>query len=346
METLWFCLVAFLIAGYVILDGFDIGAGILHLFVARTNEQRRQVLESIGPFWDGNEVWLVAAGGTIYLAFPVLYAASFSGFYLPLIIVLWLLMLRGLAIELRNHVSSPVWAPFWDVVFAGSSVLLAVFYGVTLGNVIRGVPLNAEGEFFLPLWTTFRVSGDVGILDWYTILAGVLAVAALAMHGALWVAYKTSGPVEARARTAALASSSAVILLTGLVTFFTFRVQALVLFSFSSRPWIYLFALLPLAALAGVWLSMRKVGAALAPFLWSCLYLAAMLSSAAAGIYPYVLPAVSGPARSLTIFNASAGKPGLATGLVWWIPGMALACAYVWFLYRRFAGKVSVRAET
>src|SRR6476646_8860166 len=187
MPTLWFVLVALMLAVYVVLDGFDIGAGIVYLLVGRTRSERRAVLRSIGPVWDGNEVWLLAAGGTLYFAFPALYASSFSGFYLPLMIVLWLLILRGISIEFRNHMESPVWQPFWDVVFAGSSALLAIFFGAALGNVVRGVPLDAAGEFFLPLWTNFTPGPNAGILDWYTILIGVLALAALSVHGGLWV---------------------------------------------------------------------------------------------------------------------------------------------------------------
>src|SRR5512143_1224910 len=156
MQTFWFCAVALMIAAYVILDGFDLGAGIIHLFVARTEEERRRVLESIGPVWDGNEVWLLAGGGTLYFAFPGLYAASFSGFYLPLMMVLWLLILRGIAIAFRNHLANAIWRPVFDATFMGASALLAIFFGAALGNVVRGVPLDASGSFFLPLWTDFR----------------------------------------------------------------------------------------------------------------------------------------------------------------------------------------------
>src|ERR1022692_2373121 len=135
METTWFSFVAVMIAIYVVLDGFDLGAGIVHLFVARTDAERRAVLASIGPVWDGNEVWLLAAGGTLYFAFPGLYASSFSGFYLALMIVLWLLILRGISIEFRSHVNSELWHSFWDVIFGGASLLLAIFYGAALGNV-------------------------------------------------------------------------------------------------------------------------------------------------------------------------------------------------------------------
>ena len=142
--------------------------------------------------WDGNEVWLLAAGGTLYFAFPALYASSFSGFYLPLMIVLWLLILRGTAIEFRNHIQSLVWQPLWDAVFAGSSALLAVFFGAALGNVVRGVPLDASGEFFLPLWTDFTAGKETGILDWYTLLIAVAALLTLALHG--WSGARTAWP--------------------------------------------------------------------------------------------------------------------------------------------------------
>jgi cytochrome bd ubiquinol oxidase subunit II len=155
METLWFSLVAVMIAIYVVLDGFDLGAGALHLLLAKTDAERRAVLASIGPVWGGNEVWLIAAGGTLYFAFPGLYASSFSGFYLPLMMVLGLLILRGISVEFRNHIENRVWAPLWGAIFCGATLLLAIFFGTALGNLMRGVPLDASGSFFLPLWTDF-----------------------------------------------------------------------------------------------------------------------------------------------------------------------------------------------
>src|SRR6266705_3567223 len=160
MGTIWFWLVAIMIAIYVLLDGFDLGAGAIHLFVAKTDEERRQVLASIGPVWDGNEVWLIAAGGTLYFAFPRLYASGFSGFYLPLTIVLWLLILRGIGIEFRMHLGSAVWRGLFDGFFALSSFLLAVMFGVALANVLRGVPLQGDAYFFEPLWTNWRVGPE------------------------------------------------------------------------------------------------------------------------------------------------------------------------------------------
>jgi len=186
MPTLWFVLVALMLAVYVVLDGFDIGAGIVYLLVGRTGRERRIVLRSIGPVWDGNEVWLLAAGGTLYFAFPLLYASSFSGFYLPLMMVLWLLMLRAIGIEFRTHLDDPVWQSFLDVTFSAASVLLAIFFGAALGNVVRGVPLGSDGYFFEPLFTNWRVGPAPGILDWYTVLTGVVALATLTMHGSTW----------------------------------------------------------------------------------------------------------------------------------------------------------------
>jgi cytochrome d ubiquinol oxidase subunit II len=252
MQTIWFMLVAVMIAVYVVLDGFDLGAGIVHLLVARTDRERRQVLRSIGPVWDGNEVWLLAGGGTLYFAFPALYASSFSGFYLPLMMVLWLLILRGISIEFRNHIDSLVWKPFWDVVFGGASALLAIFFGAALGNVVRGVPLDDANEFFLPLWTNFGIGREVGILDWYTVLVAVAAFATLLVHGALWVALKTDGELERRARKAAQAGWWALLPLTAAITWCSFAIQPRLGASFGARPWGYVFPLLAVAGLIGM----------------------------------------------------------------------------------------------
>src|SRR5258705_13474968 len=241
MEAIWFCLVALMLTGYVVLDGYDIGAGIIHLLVARSDLERRQILQSIGPFWDGNEVWLIAGGGTLFFAFPAAYASGFSGFYLPLMIVLWLLILRGIAVEFRGHIASPVWTPFWDVVFAGASALLALFFGAALGNVMRGVPFDANDSFFLPLWTNFRIGPDPGILDWFTITLGLASVAALTMHGALWIAMKTRGEVLPRARWVASLAWTIVVLLT--VALLIIVPLALPHFGrrYAARPWGFIF---------------------------------------------------------------------------------------------------------
>jgi len=341
METIWFCLVAVMIAVYVVLDGFDLGAGIVHLLVARTDRERRAVLGSIGPVWDGNEVWLLAGGGTLYFAFPALYASSFSGFYLPLMIVLWLLILRGISIEFRNHMESLVWQQLWDAVFAGASALLAIFFGAALGNVVRGVPLDRSGEFFLPLWTNFTAGQDAGILDWYTILIAVAALLTLTMHGSLWVVLKTEGAVEGRARRFAKGVWWAVVAWVVLITLASFHIQPHLKASYAAHPWGYVFPLSAILGLVGIRvLDGRRAG--LEAFLASCLFILGMLTSAAFGIYPNVLPSSGDPSLSLTILNAAAPPYGLQIGLAWFIPGMLLTASYFIYTYRNFSGKVKV----
>jgi len=351
METLWFCLVAVMVAMYVLLDGFDLGAGIIHLGVARSDSERRQVLASIGPVWDGNEVWLLAAGGVLYFAFPLLYASGFSGFYLPLMIVLWLLILRGISIEFRNHIESPVWTPLWDTVFSISSALLAVFYGAALGNVVRGVPLDANGYFFEPLWTNFRVGSENGILDWYTIIVGVAAYLALTQHGALWVAARTNGNVRIRARKVARWAWLGTSVFTAAITWATFSVQPHVWQSFQERPWGWILPLLAVAGLAATGWFLIRAGdepqdkADWSAFLSSCAYLLGMLTSVVFSVYPYVLPASTKPEYSLTIYNAAAAHYGLRVGFVWWVIGMALATSYFVFLYRQFRERIQSRSD-
>jgi cytochrome bd ubiquinol oxidase subunit II len=342
MGTIWFWLVALMIAVYVLLDGFDLGAGAIHLLVAKSDDERRQVLASIGPVWDGNEVWLIAAGGTLLFAFPQLYASAFSGFYLPLMIVLWLLILRGISIEFRNHVHSLVWDPLWDFLFFASSALLAVFYGAALGNVVRGVPLDASGYFFEPLWTNFRLGAEAGILDWYTILVGILALAALVMHGSLWIKMKTSGALNERAGRIAGSAFLAVVALTVVVTLVTFRVQPQLHRNFTQWPAGYVFPILAIVGAIGVKAFMAKRAERNA-FLSSCAYLTGMLTSVAFGLYPMVLPARH-TAYSLTVDSAKAGAYGLKVGLIWWVIGMILATGYSVVVYRLFAGKVKLGA--
>lgn len=340
MGIIWLCLVAIMITVYVLLDGFDLGAGAIHMFVAKTDEERRLVLASIGPVWDGNEVWLLATGGTLYFAFPALYASAFSGFYLPLMVVLWLLILRGISIEFRNHVHSKVWEPLWDFVFCASSVLLAVFFGTALANVVRGVPLDATGYFFEPLWTNFQLGDEVGILDWYTILVGVLALAVLVTHGALWVRMKTSGPVSERAAALARKMWFGVLVLTVIVTAMTFRVQPQVKENLTAMPLGFILPLLAVAGLARVRFELDSRDERKA-FFASCLYITGMLTSVVFGVFPMVLPARH-PIYSLTVQGAKASEYGLKVGLIWWVVGMLLAIGYFTFVYRSFAGKVSV----
>jgi len=255
--------------------------------------------------------------------------------------VLWLLMLRAIGIEFRTHVQEPVWQGFFDTIFGVSSILLAIFFGAALGNVVRGVPLNSDGYFFEPLWTNFRVGPQPGILDWYTVMAGVVALVALASHGALYIAAKTEAGLNQRARQMAACAWWALLVLTPVSLVATVYVRPHMLANYKAQPLGYLIPLdvcgsLVLMAFFRARTQDRKA------FASSCAYIAGMLAGAAFGIYPYVLPATTDPSYSLTIYNTAAGQHGLRVGLVWWILGMALVLGYFRYLYGQFRGKVTL----
>ena len=232
-----------------------------------------------------------------------------------------------------------MWHPFWDVVFCGSSALLAIFFGAALGNVVRGVPLGVSQPFFLPLWTNGSPFGDPGILDWYTVAVGVAALAALVNHGALWLIYKNVGPVRDRARRVIKFSWPALLILTIVITLLSFSVQPHLAQAFAERPWGYVFPLLALAGLLGMRIFANTPGELL-PFLLSGIYLVGMLTSAVFGVFPYVLPSNSSAFTGLTIHNAATSEYGMQVAIYWFVPGMLIALAYFWHLYRTFGGKV------
>lgn len=340
MASLWFCIVAVMVAAYVVLDGFDLGAGAIYLIAAKTDEERRRVLRAIGPVWDGNEVWLLAAGGTLYFAFPQLYASSFSGFYLPLTIVLWLLILRAIGIEFRAHIVNSVWQDFFDVIFSLSSILLAVFFGAALGNVIRGVPLDASGYFFEPLWTTFKLGPQTGILDWYTVLTGVVALVTLTAHGSYYIALKTDSDLGRRAQGLALLCWPAQFFLTFSTLVATYFIRPEIMANYSEHKVGFLVPIIVVASLA-VMLWANPKGKEKIAFLASSTYIVTMLVGAAFALYPVVLPARNHQ-YDLTIYNSAAAHYGLSVGLVWWTLGAVLAVGYFVFVYRMFRGKVQV----
>jgi cytochrome d ubiquinol oxidase subunit II len=344
MDTLWFLLVAVMLVAYVVLDGFDLGVGAIYLWVARGDAERSIARRAIGPVWDANEVWLLAAGGTLYFAFPLLYASSFSGFYLPLMIVLWLLIGRALGLELRGHVPDAFLAESCDAVFAASSVLLAVFYGAALGNVVRGVPLEADGYFFLPLWTNFRPGPAPGVLDWYTVLSGLVALAALATHGAHYLALRADGDVNARARRVARLGRRALAALTPASLVATLAVRPGVLDNFRAHPVGLALPLAVAASLAAMELAGRR-GHERAAFAASTAYLIAMLGGAAFALYPVLLPSSGDPSRALTIATAATGPHAMRVALAWWTVAFLLVAGTFTYLYRSFRGKVAADGD-
>jgi cytochrome bd ubiquinol oxidase subunit II len=333
MPELWFWLVAITLAGYVILDGFDLGVGILHLFIAKTDDERHAVLKSIGPVWDGNEVWLLAAGGSLFSAFPALYASAISGFYLPIALVMWLLVFRALGIEMRHQLSHPLWNQAWDVAFSVSSALLAIAFGAALGAIVRGVTFLDGKRFFAPLWTTFLPTEPAGILDVYTVSVAITAAVVLAWHGSLWIAHRVEGPPRTRAvaLTKPLSIASAALCLG--VTALTFLIRPSLANALAERPWGYAFPLVAaLAFLSAMILTKREHY--VRAFIASSVFVGAMVCNAANSVYPFVLISTDG-VSGMAIREVASHPETLSTALFWWIPGMTLAVFYAIWIYRR-----------
>lgn len=309
MNAAAFVLLAFVFTAYVLLDGYDLGIGILHLFIARSDEERAASLETIGPFWSGNEVALIAAGGMMFALFPKAYAASFSGFYLPFMIVLWLLMGRGIAIELRGHFPSDLWRGFWDVVFSICSILLALTFGIALGNVLRGVPLNAQGYFS----GTFAL-----LLNGYAVLVGFLAVASLALHGAAFAAWRSQALAE-RAQRARRFLWVIVVVLFVVTTWATLRVHPAPL-----GPVLWIAPCVAALGLIGVrWLSDLTWR-----FAASSVFLCAVMTAAAATLFPFLLPSYPAGSGGLDIYNSAPAAYALRTGIIVFSVGLAAVAVY------------------
>ena len=324
MQTAWFWFLAAMVTIYVILDGFDVGAGALNPLIARDEEERGQVPEAIGPVWNGNEVWLIAAGGVLFMAFPKAYASAFSGLYFGLIIVLWLLLGRGLALELRHQIDHPLWRTACDTVFSLSSAALALVFGVALGNVVRGVPLGADGYFSLSLFH---------ILNWYALLVGVFGLVVLAAHGARFVVLRGAGAVATRAaRWARRLWWLEAALFVGMI-WPTYSVRDEMLTNLTDEPWRLVFPILAVGALVATLVYQRRAlwGRAFAA---SSLFIAGLMTTAAAGLYPNILPSRDGRPFGLTIELAAAGHHSLTTALVWWPLGIVLALVYFTYAYR------------
>lgn len=333
-----------MVSGWAVLDGFDFGAGMLHRFVARTDTERRTVLSSIGPVWDGNEVWLLAAGGTLFLAFPSVVAAGFSGLYLPIIVMVWALMMRGLSIELRSHVGNPLWRDFFDMLFTVSSFGVPVCAGMALGNVVRGVPIDETGWFTLELFTNLSLSPPYGVIDLYTLACGALVASTLAAHGAHWLVWKTEGPVQERARTVQRPLWVATVVLWLVCTWGTAAVNASVFAALRTRPLAW--ALFPVVAAgaACVFLGQARRSERLA-FAGSSAFIVGLLALTAACVYPVMLRSTLQESFSLTALNALSPGAGPGSGTVWFLPALLLAVGYFLFILRLHPGKAKAGPE-
>jgi cytochrome d ubiquinol oxidase subunit II len=275
----------------------------------------------------------------LFMAFPRTYSAAFSGFYMALMIVLWLLILRGIAVEARSHQENPLWREFWDTVFALSSALLAVVLGTSLGNVVRGVPVDETGFFAIPLFTDFRPGAHPGVFDWYTLLVGVFTLCLLGGHGALYLVWKTVGPVQARSQAWARKAWLWLLPLWAAVTLATALLQPTTFTNLIARPWSLSFVLLMVGGLWGVF-HFSSRGRELAAFLSSSAFILGLMAATLAGNYPFWLRSTLDPANSLTAVNTASRSYALQVGLVWWTVGITLAGGYFAFVFRSFRGKV------
>jgi len=343
MVEVWFGLLCFTLIVFVVLDGWDIGAGMLHWVAARTSAERREIVAAIGPLWSWHEVWLVAFGGTFLLAFPRVMATAFAGFYLALWLVLWSFILRGISLEVGGHINDRLWRSWWDFVFAVSSVMLAVLFGAALGNVIRGVPLDASGRFSIPLFTDFGVRGRVGILDWYTASIAVFTTVLLAAHGATYLRLKAESQLQERSARLARWLWMAVLSLLPVVSLETWIVRPGLYAAMMGRPAGWLAGAMLLAGAWALVTGLRGTAERRA-FAGSCAVIASLLAGAAVGVFPVMLWSTIAPEHSLTAYDGASPANGLALALVWWPVALALALTYFTVVMRQYPGKVQTLA--
>ena len=346
MIATWYALVSLMLIVYVILDGRNFGAGMLHWVVARTPEERRQVVAAIGPLWTWHEVWLVGFGGTLVAVFPRLMASAFAGYYLALFLILWCLILRGISIEVGGHINDRLWQGFWDVVFVSSNFLLAILFGAAAGNLARGVPLDANGNFSMAFFTDFGVRGYVGLLDWYTVSIAIFAAVILAAHGATYLTLKTEGPVHDRSAAWAKylwAASAPLFLAISVESWEVVRPDLVGHAIHNPFCWLgLLIVVVSVIALASGISAHRETRA----FVGSNALLVGLLVTGAAAIFPVMLYSTLAPENSLTAYAVAASRNSLLLASIWWPVGFALALTYFIFISRRYAGKVGVKRDT
>ena len=344
MIGIWYIIVSFMLVTYVVLDGRNFGAGMLHWLVAKTPAERRQVIAAIGPLWSWHEVWLVGFGGTLFAVFPRVLASAFEGYYLALFLILWCLILRGISVEFGGHINDLLWQGFWDFVFVVSSFLLAVLFGAAAGNLVRGVPLDEHGNFTMAFFTDFGVRGNVGLLDWYTVSVALFAVVMLAGHGATYLTLKTEGPVHDRSDFFARILWPLVWPLGAIVSVETWYVRPDLLDHALQNPfsWLGLTAV-AVSAIAIVTGMQKRLE--FRAFAGSTFLIAGLLGTGAASIFPVMLHSTFSPENSITAYGAASSPGTLLSALVWWPFAFILAASYFVFISRRYAGKVSTTRD-
>lgn len=333
LNTIWFILIGVLLTGYAILDGFDLGVGALHL-LAKDDTERRLLINSIGPVWDGNEVWLVTGSGALFAAFPHVYATVFSGFYTAFMLLLFVLIFRAVAIEFRSKRESKRWRNTWDVAFSVSSIVIAILMGVALGNIITGVPLGADKEFAGNFWT---------LINPYTVLVGLTTLALFMMHGAIYGVLKTEGELHDKIRGWVNNTIIFFVIMYVTTTMATLIYYPHMIDHFKSEPALFLVALLNMLAIANIPREIHH-GRDFRAFLSSAASIAALLALFAIGLFPNIVLSNPNPEYSLNIYNAASSQKTLGIMLTIAIIGIPFVLAYTISIYWIFRGKVKLNA--
>jgi cytochrome d ubiquinol oxidase subunit II len=337
---IWYALLVLAFIAFAVTEGRNFGIGILLHRVAKSRAERRLVRDAVGPLWSWHEVWLIAAFGTLFLAFPKVLATALSGYYLAVFLLVWCAVLRGIALEFGGHFDNALWQTFWDGVFATGSTLLAVFFGAAFGNILRGVPLDAGGRMFLPLFTDFTARGRVGILDWYTGAVALFTLVLLAAHGATYLASRTTGAILERSRRTARRAWIVVLVLLPLVSMATRAVRPDFFDGLLRHPAAWPALLATAGGLGAVFLGLRA-GMETMAFTGSSWCIAGMMGGAAASIFPVMLRSTLAPQYSMSAYGSAAGSYGLGVALAWWPVAIALSLWYAWTIGKRYRGRAS-----
>ena len=335
MVEVWYTLLTITLVLFAVLDGWNIGVGIVHRVVGTTDRERRDVMRALGPLWSWHEVWLIAAGGTMLLAFPGILTTAFSGFYLALWMVLWCLVLRGMSIEVAGHLDQPLWQTAWDTIFVFASVLLAVLFGAAFGNLIRGVPLDTSGAFRMPLFTDFGVRGQVGILDWYTVSVAVFSVVLLAGHGLNYLMATAASAIAGRSSALAPRTWIAAATLFVIVSIETWIVRPAFFASLPARPIAWLAVVVIAAGAFLIATALRRADGRRA-LAGSSALIVGILSAAAASLFPVMLPSTIAPEHALTAYGEATAIHGLTLATFWWPVAFVLAIAYAVVIHRHY----------